>query len=273
MFFASRVGGAVVLLAAALFGSNLQAAPVWLQVSPVGTSGTSLTGTLGSIPVTLTSSGSAVTSTPSVNPPYNSYDIWDNNATDVLGGNTVYPNGAGIWPASAMGNMQYVIAARPVASLVTLRFAHPVFNPQVLIYSLDNSHVDFSQTTNFVGGPASISAVTNTSAQFVAGTKRLDRGPVPATFPREGCSRSTVADPNVPSGRGCGVLQFQGYYSEIKMTFVTDTGGNDGVGFQVGYEPNAAKSVEAVPTLAPAGLAALGLIMAGFFGWRRRSQR
>ncbi|MBH1964202.1 MAG: hypothetical protein I8H77_07700 [Comamonadaceae bacterium] len=273
MIFASRIGGAVVLLAAALFGSNLQAAPVWLQVSPVGTSGTSLTGTLGGVSVTMTSSGPSIASTPSVNPPYNSYDIWDNNATDVISGNTVYPNGAGIWPASAMGNMQYVIAARATASLVTLRFDHPVFNPQVLIYSLDNSHVDFSQTTNFVGGTASISAVTNTSAQFVAGTRRLDRLPFSPSFPREGCSKSTVADPNVPSGRGCGVMQLQGYYSEIKMIFVTDVGGNDGVGFQVGYDPDAAKSVAAVPTLAPAGLAALGLIMAGFFGWRRRSQR
>ena len=271
MAFASRMGAFATLLATIGLSPGLHAAEVWTEV-PQGTSGTSLSGTLGSISVNMSSTGSTVASTPSVNPGYNLYDIWDNDAEQMAGGATLYPNGARLWPVSAKGNVQYVIVARPGASAVSVQFSKPVYNPKVLVYSLDNSHVDFSQTRTSSGNPAVISAATNSSAQFVPATQRLDRLPFSPSFGYEGCSKSSEADPAQPSGRGCGVMQFRGYYTELKLSFASDDMRNDGVGFQVGYDPDASAPVQSVPTLAEGGLAMLGLLMASL-AIRRRGAR
>ena len=136
-------------------------------------------------------------------------------------------------------------------------FSQPVFNPKVLVYSLDNSFVDFAATTNADGQPASISATTNNSAAFDPSTKRLGRVQESASYPAEGCNQVTP-----PSGRGCGVVQFYGYYTQIKLT-PQSTRGTDGVGFQVGYDPDvAAAAARSIPTLTHGGLAALGLLLA-----------
>jgi hypothetical protein len=136
-------------------------------------------------------------------------------------------------------------------------FSQPVFNPRVLVYSLDNSFVDFAATTNTDGQPASISATTNNSAAFDPSTKRLGRVQESASYPAEGCNQVTP-----PSGRGCGVVQFYGYYTQIKLA-PQSTRGTDGVGFQVGYDPDvAAAAARSIPTLTHAGLAALGLLLA-----------
>lgn len=271
MAFASRMGAFAALLGTLCLSPSLHAAEVWTQVPP-GTSGTSLTGTLGSLSVSLNSTGSTVASTPSVNPGYNLYDIWDNDAEQDTGSTILYPNGARLWPVSAKGNVQYVVVARPGASVVSVQFSKPVYNPTVLVYSLDNSHVDFSQTRTSSGSPAVISAVTNSSAQFVPATQRLDRLPVSVSFGYEGCSKSSQANPSQPSGRGCGVMQFKGYYTELKLSFASDDERNDGVGFQVGYDPAASAPVQSVPTLAEGSLAALGLLMASL-AMRRRGIR
>ena len=258
--FRLRNAAAAALFTATLASPALHAAEVWTQIT-VGSGSTSLSGTLGSIGVTMTSTVSTVAAAPSVNPPYNLYDIWDNDATvDIGGGNILYPNGARLYPASAKGNMQFVTAARTTANPITLTFSQPVFNPRVLVYSLDNSFVDFSATTTADGQPANISAATNSSAYFNSATKVLEREAYAVNFPYEGCSQPLP--PSDPSGRGCGVMQFYGYYTQLKLN-PQATRSTDGVGFQVGYDPDiAAAAARSIPTLTHGGLAALGLLLA-----------
>lgn len=264
-FFRMRNAAAAALFTATLASPALHAAEVWTQIT-AGSGSTSLSGTLGSIGVTMTSTTSTVAAAPSVNLPYNDYDIWDNDAT-VGTAPTLYPNGARLYPASAKGNMQFVTVARteadgitPRANLITLTFNQPVFNPKVLVYSLDNSFVDFSATTTADGQPANISVATNSSAKFTPATKVLEREAYAVNFPYEGCSQPLP--PSDPSGRGCGVMQFYGYYTQLKLN-PQATRSTDGVGFQVGYDPDvAAAAARSIPTLTHGGLAALGLLLA-----------
>ena len=260
-FFRMRnAAAAAALLTATLASPALHAAEVWTQIT-AGSDSTILSGTLGSLGVTMTSTVSTVAAAPSINPAYNEYDIWDNDAIVTVGGvplsPTVYPNSARLYPASAKGNMQFVTTASTTANPITLTFSQPVFNPKVLVYSLDNSFVDFSATTTADGQPANISAATNSSANFTLATRVLGREAYTANFPAEGCSQ-----PSPPSGRGCGVMQFYGYYTQLKLN-PQATQGTDGVGFQVGYDPDvAAAAGHSIPTLTHGALAALGLLLA-----------
>ncbi len=262
-FFRLRTAAAAALLTATLASPALHAAEVWMQIPSGSTSGT-----LGSIGVTMAGT-LPVSPGPAINPDYNVYDIWDNDATESYSGQTVYPNGARLYPASAKGNgMQYVASPSSVGSSesVTLTFNQPVFNPVVLVYSLDNSYVDFSATTRADGRPAAAAVVTNSSANFNPTTQILERNNYVASFPFEGCSTYKVPEPSSgpePTGRGCGVLRFSGYYTALTFAMQKTSAGNEGVGFQVGYDPDAAAAVtRTVPTLAHGGLAVLGLLLA-----------
>lgn len=259
---------ATFLAAATLASPALHAAEVWTQIT-TGSGSNSLAGTLGSVGVTMTSSTSGISVAPSINPPYNTYDIWDNDATTVYGGRPVSPNAARIYPTSAKGNMQFVTSAGAPNNIAVV-FAEPIVDPMVLVYSLDGvgvGTVDFSASRDTAGQVAQIGAATNNAGTFSPVTLRLfNSAPSSYGFP-EGCNQETPT-----TGRACGVMRFQGSYKELKF-FMQNTSG--GVGFQVGMDPavTAAANAAKVPTTSPAGLVAVAAALAALAAavLRRRS--
>lgn len=243
---------APAVLATAAFTTPALATPVWSVITPGGAA-TTRTGTLSNTTITLTGA-LTISTAPSVNPPYNTYDIWDNAAA---------ANTAQIWPATAMGQEQILVAARATQSHLTVTFGRPVVNPQMLVYSLDNSYINYSTTLTTAGTPGIVSVVKNPAATYDAGLKRLSSvggGGVP-----EGCAST--------GGRGCAVVTFIGTYSQLDMDIQTTVGGNDGLGMQFGVDPAVEAAMHSVPTLSQWGLLLMALLLAGTAGTvvRRRN--
>ncbi len=247
---------AATFLAASTFASPaLHAAEVWTQMT-AGSGSNSVAGTLGPIGVTMTSSAAGLDDSIGSS----AYSIWDNDATTTVNGQTLYPNGARIYPASAKGNRVFVTSADGTPNNITVVFAEPVVNPIVLMYSLDGvvagtGTVDFSASRDTAGNVAQINVATNNAAAFNPATLRMVNSAPFRPFP-EGCSQETPS-----TGRACGVMRFQGTYKELKFFMQTTSGG---VGFQVGMDPavTAAANAAKVPTTSHMGLIAVAAALA-----------
>ena len=237
------------LLASAVFSTSAAAAPVW-SVIPTGGWATTLTGTLGDTSVTLTTTLASGTPAPmfSGTTDYGTYNIWDNAAAE---------NSAHIWPATAAGEIQVVVGVNSNPSHLTAKFGRPLINPQMLVYSLDNSFIDFSSTRTVANTPAVLSVVKNSSATYDSGTQKLGTTGWVIRVP-EGCPESTP----IP-GRGCAVVTFIGTYSQLDMVMQTTSGG-DGVGIQFGVDPAIeAARMQPVPTLSQWALLLMSICLAG----------
>jgi len=222
-------------------------------------------GTLGSVPVKLSSYYPSGTRAPGVafNIQTNTapgYNIWDNN---------IPQNNAKLYPAAAVNATRDIVLLTQSRSTpadphrVRVSFGSPVVNPTLLFFSIDTSTLDFSSAVTASGAAAELTMTTNPPA-LVTG-KSVTKNPAATTTQPdgdEGC--------RIDTARACGVVQFTGVYDEI--TF--DVTGADGIGMQIGagVVPDAQKSARSVPSLSGAGLMTMILSMVGLGGWfaRRR---
>lgn len=231
-----------VLLAAAVFSAPAMATDVW-TVTPAGPG--PLNGTLGDTTVSLASSTASLFSQSGNK---GTYRIWDNDAP---------ANSAKIWPATAKPYDEFVIVAAPTASNLTVTFGRPLVNPQMLVYSLDNSTIDFSTTKAVGGAPAILTIVKNPGATYDPLTKVL--GTLGFSAIPEGCSDTET--------RGCAVVTFIGTYSQLDMVVQsTNPLTTDGIGMQFGVDPAIEASMRPVPTLSEWGLALMALLLATVAG-------
>ena len=228
------------LLVSAVFAPSAAAAPVW-SVIPTGGYLATQSGTLGDTTITVSNTAAVMASGSS---DYNGYNIWDNAAA---------ANSAQIWPATAAGQIQLLVGANRSLNHITAKFGRPLVNPQMLVYSLDNSYVDLSSTLTSTGAPAILSVVKNTAATYDAALKRL--GTVGGGGTPEGCAST--------GGRGCAVVTFLGTYSQLDMVIQTTVGNNDGIGLQFGVDPAIEASMRAVPTLSQWALLLMSICLAG----------
>lgn len=179
--------------------------------------------------------GEGLSAAPGINPPFNSYCIWDS---------AVPQNSAQIWPASASSPScaEQVVVGVPAAATavnpmrVTVTFGQPVINPKLMIYSFDNSAMSLSPTRDIDGNPAVLSVATNNAAIYDAGAQTL--GTVGIAAIEEGCANNT------PPGRACAYITFVGTYSQLQADFNLTSGGNDGIGFNVGADATTPVSLQ-----------------------------
>jgi len=252
------------LFAASLLATGAVAAQSFVQIAPISGQ-TTLNGTLLATPVTITTSASTLAAAPSINPPYNAYDIWANAPTPLPVGYTP----AAIYPPSAQGNPQLVIgspgsATAAAPARLNVRFAQAMQDPVMLVYSIDNSVVDVSPTrqrdgsapvASITGNPA---AAINSAALTVGATVR-NTGLVAA----EGCWATQA--------RACAVIRFSGSYTDISFNTYSVNGGQDGLGFQFGAAAYAPPAPVPAPAVAP--LAAVGALLLGLVATARQARR
>lgn len=224
------------LIALAIAGAAA-ASPVSAQSWAMFTSGsgtTTITGTLLGSSVSMSStypsgtptSGATLAQAPGINPPHNTYCIWDSS---------VPQNSAQLWPASAatpdcaqqviIGASSSATAANP--NRVVIAFGIPMVNPRLMIYSLDNSGIDLSSTRTFDGNPAVLTVTHNNAAIYDAAAQTI--GTVGPTA-QEGCPNNT------PPGRACAYVLFNGIYSQVQVDFHITAGNGDGIGFNIGAD-------------------------------------
>ena len=96
----------VLAIATLLGAGSMASAQSFVQLPNSGNTSV-LNGTLLSTTVTISGATSNLQVAPSINPPYNAYDIWDNAPTP----NTTGLTPAAIYPATARGNPQIVITS------------------------------------------------------------------------------------------------------------------------------------------------------------------
>ncbi|HEY0230692.1 MAG TPA: DUF5979 domain-containing protein [Dokdonella sp.] len=212
--------------------ANPAAAQSWATSSSV--SATTLSGTLVGQSLTISSMfpsgspavGNTLTPVAGINPPFNTYCIWDS---------AVPQNSAQLWPASASAPTcaQQIILGLNTATLanherVTVDFGQPLINPHLMIYSLDNSGIDFSSTRTLAGAPAVLAIDYNNAGVYdpIAQTFGTT-GTVPIA---EGCAN------NAPPGRACAYVTFVGTYNELTIDFYITSGVQDGIGFNIGAD-------------------------------------
>ncbi len=253
----------VLAIATLLGAGSMASAQSFVQLPNSGNTSV-LNGTLLSTTVTISGATSNLQVAPSINPPYNAYDIWDNAPTP----NTTGLTPAAIYPATARGNPQIVITS-PGASTaaspyrVTVHFGKAVQDPVMLVYSMDNSAVDVSPTRTRSGSPAVTSITGNSAAAINATAQTIGANLVNNDIVlSEGCWNTTA--------RACAVIRFSGSYNDIVFNLYSVPGGQDGVGFQFGAAELAPPP--AVPSLSTATLGALMLMLLVAFAWVSRSR-
>lgn len=234
----------VLALCAALAMSPACALEYWSEFSTPATDGTSgsvVAGTLHGTPITVNSVGSVY-----------QFIRLDNG---VAWGNST----AGIYPASFSGTVHEFVrslgttttAATP--SMATLDFGQPLIDPVLIFYSLDNSSLTVAGTQTTAGATVvngTDVTITANQPSMVNGAALAVTGPYAAgaAQPFEGC----VAGSN----RVCGMFQFKGSYSQLKLGQYGNA--RDGVGFQVGIgiTPGAGNET---PFTGPQGTAAVAV--------------
>jgi uncharacterized repeat protein (TIGR01451 family) len=195
---------------------------------------TTMSGTLLGQSLTITSAfpsgspaiGNTLTAAPGINPPFNTYCIWDSS---------VPQNSAQIWPASASAPTwaQQIILGLNTATLanherITIDFGQPLINPHLMVYSLDNSAIDFSSTRTIDGAPAVLAIDYNNAGIYDAVAQTF--GTIGTAPIAEGCAN------NSPPGRACAYVTFVGTYNELQVDFYITAATQDGIGFNVGAD-------------------------------------
>lgn len=221
---------------------SVASAQSWMNATS-GSGTTSLNGSLLGNPVNISSSfpsgtpaaGVGLSAAPGINPPFNSYCIWDSSIPE---------NSAQLWPASAATPgcaEQVVFGVTSVATAVNplrvaINFVTPVINPRLMIYSFDNSAMSLAATRDFSGNPAVLGVTYNNAGIYGAAAQSF--GTVGTVAIPEGCAN------NATPGRACAYIGFIGTYNQVVMDFNLTSGGQDGVGFMIGADATTPVSLQ-----------------------------
>lgn len=116
------------------------------------------------------------------------------------------------------------ISSHAAATNYRFSFSQPIYNPRILMFSVDSSVVGFTGNVKSDNNPATISVTTNSGASWNGATQTLSRV-TPAGYVAsapEGCFDVTP--------RGCASLAFAGTYAALNFSIT----GADGTAYQVG---------------------------------------